>query len=97
MKRISILVLILCACFVSAAWGQQPAAKGRPDWTELHRTNMMRWNPYEKVLNVNNVESLQLTWSYTTSGNVDSSPAVVNGVRWPMSARATFNAARYMR
>ena len=25
MKRISILVLILCACFVSVAWGQQPA------------------------------------------------------------------------
>jgi uncharacterized repeat protein (TIGR03803 family) len=26
MKRISIVVLILCACFVPVAWGQQPAA-----------------------------------------------------------------------
>ena len=26
MKRIRILVLILCACFVSVAWSQQPAA-----------------------------------------------------------------------
>ena len=52
MKRISILTLILCACFVAVAWGQQPAAKGSTNWTEFHRTNMTRWNPYEHVLNV---------------------------------------------
>jgi hypothetical protein len=28
MKRISRLVLILCACFVSVAWSQQTASKG---------------------------------------------------------------------
>ena len=67
MKRISILVLILCACFVSVAWGQQPAARLN-NWSEFHRTNMQRWNPYEKVLNVNNVGSLGLKWSYTTGG-----------------------------
>jgi hypothetical protein len=26
MKRLRVLVFILCACFVSVAWGQQPAA-----------------------------------------------------------------------
>jgi len=41
---------------------------------------MMRWNPCEKVLNVNNVGSLSLKWSYMTSGYVYSSPAVANGV-----------------
>ena len=58
MKRISILVLILCACFVSVAWGQQPAGKCINNWSEFHRTNMKRWNPCEKVLNVHNVGNL---------------------------------------
>jgi hypothetical protein len=49
MKRSSILVLILSVCFVSAAWGQQAR------WSEFHRHNMQRLNPYENVLNVNNV------------------------------------------
>jgi hypothetical protein len=30
------------------------------DWTEFHRDNMQRWNPYETVLGVNNVGSLKL-------------------------------------
>ena len=55
MKRISTLVLILCACFVSVAWGQQPAGTCNNGWTEFHRPNMERWNPCEKVLNVKNV------------------------------------------
>ena len=80
MKRISILVLILCACFVSVAWGQQPAGKCYNSWAEFHRYNMQRWNPCEKVLNVNNVGNLGLKWSYTTGGDVASSPAVANGV-----------------
>ena len=54
MKRISILVSILCACIVSLAWGEQPAGTCNNNWTEFHRTNMMRWNPCEKVLNINN-------------------------------------------
>ena len=81
MKHICILVLILCTCFVSAAWSQQPAGTGNSDWTEFHRTNMMRWNPYEHVLGIHNVRQLQLKWSYTTGAPVDfSSPAVVNDV-----------------
>jgi outer membrane protein assembly factor BamB len=80
MKQICIWASILCACFASVAWGQQPAAKGQSNWTEFHRSNMQRWNPYENVLDVNNVRSLQLKWSYTTGGEVWSSPAVANGV-----------------
>jgi outer membrane protein assembly factor BamB len=55
------------------------------DWTQFHRDNMQRWNPYETVLGVNNAASLQLQWSYATydeleGSQTDSSPAVVNGV-----------------
>jgi outer membrane protein assembly factor BamB len=49
-------------------------------WNQFHRHNMMRWNPFENVLNVNNVGSLELKWSYTTGATVYSSPAVVKGV-----------------
>ena len=64
MKRIRILAFILCACFVSVAWGQ------RNGWSEFHRPNMHRYNPYEKVLNVHNVGNLGLKWSYTTGAGV---------------------------
>ena len=77
MKRISILLLILCTCFVSVAWGQQPTGK---NWAEFHRHNMQRFNPYEKTLNVHNVGSLSLKWSYKTGLVSVSSPAVANGV-----------------
>ena len=81
MKRISISVLILCACFVSTAWGQQAG------WGEFHRANMRRWNQYENILNVNNVGTLALQWSYLTGGAVfSSSPAVANGVVYVGSA-----------
>src|SRR5208282_1624897 len=72
-------ILILCACF-GAARGQEPAGKCVSAWTEFHWTNMERWNPCETVLNVNNVGSLSLEWSFTTRGEVWSSPAVANGV-----------------
>src|SRR5208337_3884510 len=81
MKRIRILVVILCACFVSAAWGQQQqACKANTPWREFHRYNMERWNPCEHVLNVNNVGNLHRKWSYKTGNVVDSSPAALNGV-----------------
>jgi outer membrane protein assembly factor BamB len=79
MKRISIVVLILCGCFVSVAWGQQPAGTCFNNWSEFHRTNMERWNPCEKVLGVNNVGNLSLKWSYTTNLDI-TSVAVANGV-----------------
>src|ERR1700739_3562056 len=80
MKRITIVVLILCACFVSAASGQQPAGNCINNWSEFHRTNMERWNPCEKVLNVKNFKNLGLRWSYPPGNGVFSSPAVANGV-----------------
>ncbi len=81
MKRIRILVLILCAGFVSVAWGQQPqACTTYTPWAEFHMQNMQRWNPCEKVLNVKSVGNLHLKWSYATGGRVESSPAVANGV-----------------
>ncbi len=82
MKNIRILVLILCACFVSAGLAQQPAGAGSADWTEFHRTNMQRWNPYETVLNVDNVGKLQRKWSYKTGKGewVTSSPVVASGI-----------------
>ena len=45
---------------------------------------MQRWNPYETVLGVGNVGSLQVKWTEahppTSCHPVQSSPAVVNGV-----------------
>jgi outer membrane protein assembly factor BamB len=78
MKRINLVVLILCAGFVSVAWGQPTACKVHTPWAEFHRHNMRRSNPCEKVLNVHNVENLALKWSYATGGPVDSDPAAAN-------------------
>jgi glucose dehydrogenase len=60
-------------------------ASSPADWTEFHRDNMERRNPYETVLGVNSVGSLQLKWknpigAYTGGFGFHSSPAVVNGV-----------------
>jgi len=49
------------------------------DWTQFHRDNMQRWNPYETVLGVGNVGGLQVKWKYQNSFT-QSSPAVANGV-----------------
>jgi glucose dehydrogenase len=80
MNRISRVALILCACFVSVAWAQQPAGTCSNNWSEFLRPNMERCNPCEKVLNVNNVRNLTLKWSYTASSSTFSSPALVDGV-----------------
>jgi outer membrane protein assembly factor BamB len=69
------LWLILAAANTSVH-AQTPSPS---DWTEFHRDNMQRWNPYETVLGVDNVGSLQLQWKYN-SHYATSSPAVVNGV-----------------
>jgi hypothetical protein len=67
MKRISIVVLILCARFVSVAWGQQTAGTCVSKSAQFHKYNMRRSNPCEKVLKVNNVGELRLKWSYATA------------------------------
>ena len=86
MKNVRILVSVLCACFVYVAWGQQQASNTQNNWTEFHRTNMIRWNPYEKVLNARNASHLTLKWSYATGSGGNPSPAVVNGVVYIGSA-----------
>ena len=79
MLAIAPLWLLLAAAGTSAhAQTSSPA-----DWTQFHRDNMQRWNPYETVLGVNNVGSLQVKWAYPIGldpGGLPSSPAVANGV-----------------
>jgi outer membrane protein assembly factor BamB len=53
------------------------------DWTEFHRDNMQRWNPYETVLGVGNVGALQVKWKNSLGlygQDPESSPSVVSGV-----------------
>jgi hypothetical protein len=73
------------------AWSQQPTGK---NWSQFHRHNMQRWNPYEKVLNVNNVGNLLKKWSFKTGSGVFSSPAVVNGVVYVGSWDGTVSALK---
>jgi outer membrane protein assembly factor BamB len=68
---------------VSKASATTTPAPSPADWTQFHRDNMQRWNPYETVLGVGNVGSLQLKWENPIASvtlNTGSSPTVVNGV-----------------
>jgi outer membrane protein assembly factor BamB len=67
------------------ATGQTSGTPSSPgDWTQFLGDNMQRWDPYETVLGVNNVGSLQLKWTQSNSlpyvgfGN----PVVANGVAY---------------
>jgi len=80
MKRISVSFLVLCACFVPAAWGQKVTCPATVNWTEFLTIDMARYNPCETVLGVDNVGSLRKKGSYAVGGEVAPSPAVVNGV-----------------
>jgi len=74
------LWLMLAAPSTSA---DAQATSSPADWTEFHRDNMQRWNPYETVLGVNNVGGLQLKWKNPNGAYFQalvSSPAVANGV-----------------
>ena len=53
------------------------------DWTQFHRDNMQRWNPYETVLGFGNVGGLQLKWKNPIGLYLSFTQwpaAVVNGV-----------------
>jgi len=80
MKRISVLVLILCAYFVSAAWGQQPA--GSDNWSELQRTNMMHWNPSEWAQLAKLIASNGLALNYFGLSVAISGDTIVVGSGW---------------
>jgi len=56
---------------------QQPADNRPNNWSEFLNTNMMRCNPHERMLRLNNVGNLELKWISATGA---SSPAAVNGV-----------------
>jgi uncharacterized repeat protein (TIGR01451 family) len=80
MLAIAPLWLMLAAANTSQA--QTPSSPA--DWTQFHRDNMQRWNPYETVLGVSNVGSLRLKWKSPNGVGIgvsmQPSPAVVNGV-----------------
>src|ERR1700756_767706 len=38
------------------------AVSSPADWTQFHRDNMQRWNPYETVVNASNADSLEVKW-----------------------------------
>ena len=54
----------------------------RTNWSQFHFDNMQRWNPYENVLNVNNVGNLQekASYSYWREDDYITYPLVANGV-----------------
>ncbi|MFZ2451920.1 MAG: PQQ-binding-like beta-propeller repeat protein [Methylovulum miyakonense] len=53
----------------------------RTNWTDFRGGQRNQgYNPYENVINKNNVEQLTERWQFTAGNAVASSPAVVNGV-----------------
>jgi outer membrane protein assembly factor BamB len=38
-------------------------ASSPADWTQFHRDNMQRWNPFETTLGINNANELKAKWS----------------------------------
>ena len=80
MLTIAPLWLMLAAAGTSVQAQTTPSSA---DWTQFHRDNMQRWNPYETVLGVGNVNSLLVKWSVSASGT----PSVVNGVIYVPSKR----------
>jgi outer membrane protein assembly factor BamB len=85
---------------VSNASATTSTASSPADWTQFHRDNTQRWNPYETVLGVNNVGGLLLKWQNGLGDSLflepgpffESSPAVVNGVVYYGSDNGTFYA-----
>jgi len=72
----------------SGETGVQTEFEVQTNWNEFHRPNMKRFNPYENVLNVQNVGKLALKWKYTGGGCcMFASPAVVDGVVYAASAQ----------
>jgi uncharacterized repeat protein (TIGR01451 family) len=80
---LTIVPLWMMMAVVVSVHGQTSATDTSPDWTQFHRNNMQRWNPYETAIGVGNAGNLQLKWKNPLGGNSgvpESEPAVVNGV-----------------
>ena len=68
---------------VSTSTTTTSTAPSLGDWTQYHRDNMQRWNPYETILGVNNVVDLQLKWKNSIgrdNGGIQPPVSVANGV-----------------
>ncbi len=83
--RIVSLLLAIAPLWLMLATATTPThAQTTPspaDWTQFHRDNMQRWNPYETALGVGNVGTLQVKWKSPVPNDLGlSSLAVVNGV-----------------
>src|SRR5208283_2203454 len=72
-KQVCLLAIAILA-FAGICFSQSTS-----DWPQFHNTDMQRSNPYETVLGVNDVGSLQVKWSYPV-GTTNSSPIEANGV-----------------
>ena len=71
---VGIAVLLLTGfCLSQAAISLSPAS-GQPTtqaaWRQFHTQNMVRFNQFENVLNINNVGNLRWRWSFKTGGAV---------------------------
>ncbi len=59
--------------------GAQVQFTVQADWNEFHRRNMLRYNPYENVLNIGNAGKLRVKWHYSQGWPIASAPAVAAG------------------
>jgi outer membrane protein assembly factor BamB len=60
--------------------GAQAPFSVNTNWSQFGFTpDLRRLNPYENVLNTGTVGGLDLLWSYTTGGSVQSSPSIAHG------------------
>ena len=72
MLAIAPLCLLLAAALISAntqvsndvshSDASTTAVSSPADWTQFHRDNMQRWNPYETTLGINNAGTPQVKW-----------------------------------
>jgi glucose dehydrogenase len=81
---LAIVPLLLMLATANTPAHAQASTPSPADWRQFLRDNMQRWNPYETILGVNNVGSLEVKWSFAPGSSFfsgrTSSPAVVNGV-----------------
>ena len=70
----------LTLCLAATSLPACAQAPSPADWTEFHRDNMQRWNPYETTIGVNNIGNLGLKWAAFIGTPTPS--VVANGVAY---------------
>jgi outer membrane protein assembly factor BamB len=59
----------------------QARSRVNANWAQFRYSGRHKgFNPYENVLSPSNVSGLDMTWSFTSGSDIDSSPTVANGV-----------------